>query len=294
MLYFCKVGDSMKYRCPKCSAILDHSDNKYVCEYCKSTFDDEYFINNKEAEYMIPFKITKSEAIKIYYNHLNLLTPSKLKSKKHIYSIHGIYVPCYLYDLDSTGVVEFDADKTSTWKSDGVKYIKTDVYKVIRGGNMSLKNLTVLNTTQLEDKTFRTIEPYNYDELIPFNSLQTKSYKMYISDKTKDELLESINSKYKEIFISEISNEIKDYNSLNSTDNSINLYNPSRKYVLLPIWLLNINYKNKNYTYIINGQTGLFSGSIPVNYKNIILVWIAVFLIIFIILFLLNLAKVVL
>ena len=295
MLYFCKVGDTMESRCPRCNAVLNYVDNKFKCEYCRTEFDNDYFTDNKAVDYIIPFKITKDDAIKIYKKNIksSLLTPSIFTNKKNIEKIEGIYVPCYIYDLDCTGVVEFECEKISFWKSSGIKYKKTDIYKAIRSANMCIKNMPIISTLHLQDSIFNNIEPYNYNELVVYDNCYLESYKLYPSNKTKDELLDSIQIKAKDSFVSEIKKDIKDYDSIKQIDNSINLYNSNRKYTLLPIWLLKIDYNNKEKIYIINGQTGTFSGNIPINKKRCILIWIIVFVIIFIILLLLNLIRVI-
>ena len=86
--------------------------------------------------------------------------------------------------------------------------------------------------------------------------------------------------------------DIKDYNKVKEVDNSINLYNIKSNYILLPIWFLNIKYKNEIDTIAINGQTGKFVGDIPIDRKKVIFTWIILFIIIFAILLLLNIIKV--
>lgn len=284
MLYFCKVGDSMEYRCPKCDAVLKPIKNIYKCEYCRSEFDVDYFTNKKSPEYIIPFKITRLEAINIYKQHIKstLLTPSKFKNTN---KIEGVYVPCYIYDLDYTGEVEFECDKDSSWKSSGTKYVKKDVYKVLRGANMSIKEMPIIATTAIKDIDFGI---YNYNELIPYDSKYLNGYKSYDPDKTKDKLLSDIKQKAKDNFIEEVKKDIKDYSSIKHINNSINLYNPNRKFILLPIWLLKITYKNKEYIYIINGENGYFIGDIPIANNRCIFIWIVLFLIIFVLALVLN------
>jgi hypothetical protein len=36
-------------------------------------------------------------------------------------------------------------------------------------------------------------------------------------------------------------------------------------YALLPVWMLNTKWKNKNYLFAMNGQTGKFIGELPVD-----------------------------
>ena len=36
-------------------------------------------------------------------------------------------------------------------------------------------------------------------------------------------------------------------------------------YALLPVWMLNTKFKDKNYLFAMNGQTGKFIGELPVD-----------------------------
>lgn len=285
----------MQYKCPKCSAVLSDVNNKYICGYCKSEYDADYFNGEKTYDYVIPFEIDKQTAIKIYLDNMKskLLTPSFFKRKKRINEFQGVYVPCYLYKLDSTGEIEFENNRISTWKSSGINYRKIDTYKVIRGGEMTIKDMLIPSTTYISSSLINEVEPYNYDKQVEFENSYTQNYKVYDSDITKEKLLMLIKDKSKDIFVNEIRKDIKDYNEIKDINNSINLYNPTKETLLVPIWLLSFNYKKKNYTYIINGQTGLFIGKIPINKIKLIFIWIILFIIIFIILFLLSYKKVI-
>ena len=280
----------MEYRCPKCDAVLTFDKDKYMCEYCKSEYNPEYFNGAIKPEYIIPFKVSKNKAIKIYNSNIKSesLTPAIFKKKKVISTIKGVYVPCYLYSIDSTGVVEYEGSKVSTWKSKGINYKKTDVHKIIRGGNISLKDMPIIMCNDIKVSIFDKIEPFDYSKLETFNDSYLFKYKAYKYDKVKEKMLDDIQSKTKEAFREVTSKDIKDYKDIKDKDNMINIYNPKRKYILVPVWILNINYKRKKYTYIINGQTGKFYGDIPIDKKKIIYIWILLFVFIFIILSLLN------
>ena len=43
------------------------------------------------------------------------------------------------------------------------------------------------------------------------------------------------------------------------------------EYVLLPVWMLNIKYKDKIYPFAMNGQTGKMIGDIPLDKKKAII-----------------------
>lgn len=49
-------------------------------------------------------------------------------------------------------------------------------------------------------------------------------------------------------------------------------------YALLPVWLLNVKYKDKLHTFAMNGQTGKMIGDIPVDKGKAFIWWISVFI----------------
>ena len=281
----------MEYKCPKCNAVLINLNNKFVCEYCKSEYDLDYFSSAKTYDYIIPFEIDKSSAFKIYNQNIKsrLLTPRAFK--KNI-DIQSVYIPCYLYNLECAGEVDFEGNKTSTWKSSGVKYKKLDTYKMVRGGDLSIKDMLISSTTDIDNTIISFIEPYDYSKKIKYDNTYLDNYKLYDSDMTKEKLIESIKDKSKNFFIKEMQKDINEYSEVHSTNSFINFHNSSNTKILVPLFILNVNYKNNNYNYIINGQTGNFYGDIPINKNRTLIIWLLLFIIIFILLLLLSIAKV--
>ena len=54
---------------------------------------------------------------------------------------------------------------------------------------------------------------------------------------------------------------------------------------MLPVWMVNIQYKDKNYTFAMNGQTGKIVGNIPIGIKETITWSIIIFIGFFILFF---------
>lgn len=286
MIYLCKVGDNMEYRCPKCSAVLIKDDDMYICEYCKSRINPNYFNDKIIPEYIIPFKINKKEAMRIYLNKLNpkSLIPSVFKNFNLINKIEGILLPCYLYSMDSTGDIEYTGDKINKWQSKGINYEKLDTYEIKRTANVSIENMPILTTNELSNEEFNLIEPYDYKDLKKIDEKDIKDYITYGFDKPKKEIEKDIGDKVEKIYINNILVDKKEYPNHKYVDSHINLYNPKRKYIYVPIWRLNLNYKNRTYTYLINGQTGKYYGNVLVKKTKAIYLWIIIFIIILIIL----------
>lgn len=323
----------MNRKCPKCSAelILDKENNKLKCEYCRSNFDLEekekeiytcscgaeiisstelkkcIYCNSKEItkrscrlknniDYIIPFEKNQKDAIKAFKKLCKdkWFMPKSFNINKKAQEIKGVYIPFMICDYDTTGVLETECDDISTWKSGGYKYTKTDKYKAIRGGNVSFENVLINTSNNFKDDILEIIKPYNFKGLKQFNKDNYNDYLIEKNNKTQEDLIKEANETTKKYFKEEMKKDIKGFNKIKEIDSSINLYNLKVSFVLLPIWFLNIKYKNKTYTFAMNGQTGKINDNTPIDKKRIIFLWISTFVIVFALLLLLNLFKVIL
>ena len=53
------------------------------------------------------------------------------------------------------------------------------------------------------------------------------------------------------------------YDAFNIVDSNIEQTGGSVKYAMVPVWILTTKYEGKPYTFMMNGQTGKFVGSLP-------------------------------
>ena len=287
------------YICNNCGAeiITDANTSSTSCIYCKNTaILKSKLVGEFAPDYLIPFKTTKEDAIKAFKKLCKgkWFMPRNFNIKKNIKEISGIYVPFWIYDYESSGIVNFECDKVSTWKSSGYKYIKTDKYNVVRGGNVSFSNIPVDGSKTIKNNIMNSIEPFDYKDMKEFNYSYLSGFLSEKYDMTKEESIKEAQDRAKTSFIDEMMKDVKSYDNVNEIDNSINLQNTKSSYVLLPIWFLNINYKNKIYTFAMNGQTGKIKGNIPIDIKKVVLTWILLFILIFVLLFGINILKVIL
>ncbi len=281
------------YTCKNCGAeiIADVNTSATSCIYCNNTA----ILKNKlegvfNPDYLIPFKTTKEDAINSFKKLTKgkWLMPKKFNIKKNINNISGVYAPFWLYTLDSTGVIEAKCENISTWTSGNYRYTKTDKYKVIRGGNISFQNIPVDGSKKFPDDIMNSIEPYNYKELKTFNYSYLSGFLSEKYDVDCDESKLQAHTRAENTFIQEMKKDIRLYDNIRVKDKTINLYNLKSSYVLLPVWFLNIKYKDKFYTFAMNGQTGKIVGDIPIDIKKAVFIWVGLFASIFIILFLIN------
>ena len=273
----------INYHCESCGAeiIADSQTAATFCVYCGNTAILQSKLSGKfSPDLVIPFKKTKEDAI-VAFKGLSKgrpLMPKDFNSEKNIEKIRGIYIPFWLFDINNTGNIEMSATTVSTWRVGDTHYTKTDYYKVIRGGNMDYSKIPVDGSTRFDNDIMNTIEPFDYNELVKYNHAYLSGFyaEKYDQD-AKDVFAEaadrSINST-KEI----LKNDTRVYATKTITSNNIIADENNRYYALLPVWMVNVKYKDKMHIFAMNGQTGEFIGNIPLNVGKAILLFALIFI----------------
>ena len=62
------------------------------------------------------------------------------------------------------------------------------------------------------------------------------------------------------------------YSSVITQSSSIRLQHGDVRNVMMPVWMLNTRWKDKTYTFAMNGQTGRIVGNLPVD-KGLAVTW---------------------
>jgi len=287
------------YTCNNCGAsiIVDPNVSTTSCVYCKNTaILKDKLHGDFNPNYVIPFKHTKEDAIKEFkkLGKGKILMPKAFNIKKNISEISGIYIPFWLFDFETAGEMNADCKRITSWRSGNYRYTKTDTYIATRGGGMNFINIPVDGSKRFPNDIMNSIEPFDYNELKEFNYSYLSGFLSEKYDMTSEEVVEEASNRAKSTFVAEMQKDIKGYNSVIPTTNSINLNNVKMQYVLLPVWMLSVKYKDKIHTIAMNGQTGKMVGNIPIDYKKAIIVWILIFAIIFVLSYLFYYFKVML
>lgn len=80
--------------------------------------------------------------------------------------------------------------------------------------------------------------------------------------------------------VSEIESTVTHQTSM-VTDNHLNVEKIKDDYILLPVFMVNIKYKDKIYTFAMNGQTGEIVGNIPLDKTRTVLFSLVIFILTF-------------
>ena len=258
------------YSCDSCGGqiISDQTTVASHCPYC----DNPIVMMGKlsgvlKPDYVIPFKLDKDAAIKAFGNHLKnkKLLPKLFKKDTHIQEIKGLYVPFWLFNCHTDADINYRATRISRWSSGDYSYKKTSHYLVSRAGVIDFERIPVDGSQKMPDDLMDSIEPFNYNEMIDFQTAYLAGYLADKYDVTADDSKERANQRIKQSTIDRFSQTVTGYATSTPTNSNIKISQSAIKYALLPVWILNTKYKNKDYTFSMNGQTGKFVGNLPMD-----------------------------
>jgi len=256
--------------CPSCGAELlgDKNTAAMVCPNCgNSQIVLRRLTGLLKPEYIIPFKLDKKaavEALKNFYKGKKLL-PDCFKNENRINSIQGVYLPFWLFDALADGHVRYKATKTTAWSDSNYNYAKTDHYSIVRDGSMTFEKIPVDGSEKMDDSYMDAIEPFNYAELRNFETAFLSGYIAEKYDVDADNCKERAEQRIKKTVEKEFASSVTGYSSVSVESSSVSAENGKVSYSLLPAWILNTKYKNQNYMFLMNGQTGRLVGSLPAD-----------------------------
>ena len=276
----------VQYHCESCGAeiIADSETAATFCVYCGNTAILQSKLSGKfSPDLVIPFKKTKEDAIEAFkgLSKGRPLMPKGFNSEKNIEKIRGIYIPFWLFDINNSGDIEMSATTSESWRIGDTHYTKTNYYKVIRGGSMEYIKIPIDGSTRFDNAIMNTIEPFDYNELTKYNHAYLSGfYAEKYDQEAKDVFAEaadrSINSTKEEF-----KNDAKGYATKIITRDTLVAKEKTRYYAMLPVWMVNVKYKDKMHIFAMNGQTGEFIGNIPLDVGKAFLYFFLIFIAMF-------------
>jgi len=277
------------YACKNCGAkvMTDHNTTATFCVYCKSTaIMKDRLTGELEPDKIIPFNKTKEEAIKTFkaVGVRKILMPREFSDPKNIEEIRGVYIPFWLFDIECSGNINSKCTRVSTWSSFNYIYTKTDYYDVTRGGESFFDNIPVDASKNFNDAIMNSIEPFDYKKLKEFNYGYLSGFYAEKYDLKDEEISHIAAQRARETMQNYLRDDISGYSSNMITNTNIKGKVSKGEYVLLPVWMLNIKYKDEIRTFAMNAESGKMIGDIPIDKKKLLLLIIGTFIGIFLLL----------
>ena len=265
-------NEHLTFTCKMCGgSVYAHKDVVSLsCPYCGNPMVLQDNISNEyKPSRIIPFKLDKNKAKEEYFNHLKkkVLLPNTFKDEAIINEIKGIYVPYWLFGGNVSGKAWYDATKVRSWSDGSYHYTETSYYKLFRSCRVSFSDIPVDASSKIDDDLTQSIEPFDTKEMTSFNSNYLAGYcadRYDVDEKTSQV---TANSRIQNTTRNLLDNSTAGFATLTPSNLDINISEGNQEYVMYPLWLLNVKYNDKNYQFVMNGQTGKFVGNLPMD-KN--------------------------
>lgn len=274
------------YKCNHCNTIfLSFADNKITkCIMCNE--DDIKCSSSIESVnvFAIAFAKVLNDFINIYKKKIfwNPLVPIKFKRKKIIYSVSKVYLPAFLSNINQKGLIHFIGGEKET-KED--KRVETKRYNVVEKVYFDYNDILINTISKLDDKVFQTICDYDFSNLKEVDSSDDLEISYLVKDIDITDVSEKTRERIAKQTISIAAQNVPhSLKKLKADETSITFANTKEVYV--PIYLLNVKYKNKLYQCIMNGQNGKFHFDIPIGIIETIIFSLIIFCLVFLISFL--------
>lgn len=262
-----KYYSTCVYTCSHCGAEVITSDTEAstFCVYCGnpaivfSRMSEEY-----KPDGIIPFKITKEQAISFINARFfkNPFVPHEVKAKLTPDNIRGIYVPYWIVNANYT-----EADILSGEVKRGKNSVKV---LFSRAGDVEFQNLPIDGSLKLDDDVSSRLEPFYLEEAKDFDEDYLNGFYSNISDLTYIDLKNSAAERCHQLFVEDVMRSIRAKNiRLEDSIRWIDIHDDPL-YMLMPVWFFTFKYKDKPYTFLVNGQLGKVIGTMPWITKRIV------------------------
>ena len=264
------LADNMRaYSCNTCGAeiICDETTAATRCPYCdNTTVIEAQFSGAAKPDFVIPFAFTKEQAMEKYkgYYEKRKLIPKDFISGSRVEEIQGVYVPFWLYD----GSVNIDAEFEAADKTENDTEIIRKIYKAQRRGTISFENVPADASKRMPDDIMDSVEPFNFTQLKPFSMTYMPGFLAERFDVEGDDDLERAEKRVVNTAKQKTKATVK-HDEVTEKRGDYKVNYTKKKYAMLPVWYLTTSWNGKQWNFAMNGQTGTFTGDLPVDYTKL-------------------------
>ena len=264
-------ADKMRaYSCPSCGAqlICDETTAATSCPYCGNpTVVPGQFGGTLRPDYVLPFKLSKEDAIQKLKEHYKgkILLPKAFTAENHIEEIKGVYVPFWLFDGRADVEMTFHATNSRTYREGDYQVTDTEHFEIFRAGTVDFEKVPVDGSSKMPDDFMDSIEPYDYSALTEFSTAYLPGFLADKYDVDAKAASERADERCRNTAVDSTKNTVGGYDSVHVRSERVSMERGDVKYALMPVWMLSTKWKDQNYLFAMNGQTGKLVGDLPAD-----------------------------
>ena len=264
------------YSCPTCGAelVCDETTAATTCPYCGNpTVLGGKLSGKLKPEYILPFKLDKKAAITQltrYYKGKAFL-PKAFKNQNHIAEIQGVYVPFWLYDAKADARGRYEGQNSESHREGDYMVTTTQHYDVRREGSADFTKVPVDGSSKMPNTHMDAIEPFDYGDLKPFSTAYLPGFLADRYDEDDKKCAARVLTRMKNSTAAALHDTLGGYTGVQTLSEQIDSRTLEPHYALLPVWMLHTRWKEKDFLFAMNGQTGTINGDFPYERKRALL-----------------------
>lgn len=270
-----EVKQTSTMECKGCGAKVEVAPDCTAteCPYCGA----KYVLAEKQEaaivpDGIVPFKVDKHKVQETFNKWINRrwLAPGKLKHLYESGKIQGVYIPYWTFDADV--VCDYSAEggkhrKVEVKKDDGTTETRTETDWYNTHGRVKefFDDVQVRGSKNLKDSLLKGIEPYDTKkQLVSYSPEYLSGYGAECYTVSLDDAHREANNimenELRELARKDVR---KHYDEVRNVRIAPDYRDETYKHILIPVYSTAFTYANKNYTVLVNGQTGKIKGSYP-------------------------------
>ncbi len=264
----------VSYTCPSCSGeiICDENTAATCCPYCGNpTVIPGQFKDDLKPDFIIPFKLSKEEAVEALKKHYKgkFFLNKRFKDDNHINEIQGLYVPFWLYSGVAHADMSFHATRVMRHREGDYEVVNTSHYNIRRSGDLAFNDIPADASVKMDDDFMDSIEPFDYRDFKEFSTAYMPGFLADRYDVSAEECSKRADLRASNSTASMLRDDVVGYATVTETGRSISINKGLVKYVMMPVWILNTKYRDKNFQFMMNGQTGKLVGNLPIDWPKV-------------------------
>ena len=256
----------IEYLCETCGRkhVLKRGQTDLRCPSCGDRNLKRVLRIDYKPDGILPFRIDKNKATKCFFDWLKKrkMSPNDLKNVDRTRFLQGFYVPIYCFDFDTS----------STYSGVGVNYTKDSEGREQehRSAFSGTKRYPYQNyiegaTKIMATKSIQKLEPFSrnyyvytsefvYGWIGAETNIELQSAYYNMTETVRDDLYYKIKSDLN-----------RKYSEIQSFKCNTIFSNVRYQYLYVPIYKGSYSYRNKDYTFFINGESGKVVGQAPIS-----------------------------
>jgi len=274
------------FECQSCGAMVacEPGRGSYACAFCGSTVVAEVELARLVPEFVLPFRISREEAEAALDGWFGggFFTPRDVRTAGRIEKLQGVYLPFWTFSMKAESTWEADIGEywwetvSSTYTdSQGKRSTRTrrkrhtEWHPLTGGHHCYYHHHLVSGSTGLPQAEAEEVYPFELTELRRYRPQYLAGWVAETFSVTREAALAECQRQFRETEGERIAKFLPGDTS-SGLEWTTTFSEVSDDLLLLPFWIAAFDYRGKPYRFVLNGQTGITTGMLPISWWKVL------------------------